>query len=78
MGIDYKFNQWRVSGEKAPQWSQKAYKLLKVNLNKNGYTGELLGVILYLYFVKGMTVSQIMDMLNSEPKMLDILFIFDI
>ncbi|PKR86075.1 hypothetical protein [Heyndrickxia camelliae] len=59
MSIIYNFNTWKVSGNKAPQWSQKAYKLMRVNINKRGYTGELLGAIMYLHFIKGMTVTQI-------------------
>lgn len=59
MSLTYNFNTWRVSEKKAPQWSQKAYKLMRVNINKRGYLGEILGAIMYLHFVKGMTASQI-------------------
>ncbi|QPA33221.1 hypothetical protein ISX45_10300 [Anoxybacillus caldiproteolyticus] len=108
MAIDYKFNTWRVSGEKATVWSQKAYKLVRADVGR--ISGATIGAILYLHHVKGMTASEIknspiawgvslpnikgilkgfnsranresieaysifMDMLETEPEMLDRLF----
>jgi hypothetical protein len=110
MSIDYRLNEWRLSGEKATEWSQKSYKLLRTNLRADIITGARIGAILYFHHVKGLTASEIrknpvgtgvpistikailkgfnsrtgmeskeaylifMDMLDTEPEMLDRLF----
>ncbi|MGG6431923.1 hypothetical protein ACPF7I_06245 [Anoxybacillus sp. D401a] len=69
MSINYKFNEWRVSGEKATAWSQKAYKLLRVNADKSCVmSAHSVGTILYLHYVKGLTAQEIKK--HSAGKML--------
>lgn len=53
MSVIYNFNEWKVSGEKATPISPKGYKLLRIR------TGFKIGSILYHYYVKGFSVSQI-------------------
>ncbi|EMI11501.1 hypothetical protein [Anoxybacillus gonensis] len=102
MSINYKFNEWRVSGEKATAWSQNAYKLASIEVGR--MSGMTIGAVLYLHCVKGMNASEIrkspvaygmatatirgiirgsyspeaysifVDMLETEPEMLDRLF----
>ncbi|KAB2334130.1 hypothetical protein [Bacillus mesophilum] len=104
MSIHYLFNTWRVSENQASVFSQKSYNLLRINTESKGYTGEILGAILFLHYVKGLTASEIrktpigytipsvhiksilkgsfnpkaynlfMDLLETEPEMLDNLF----
>lgn len=58
MGIDYRFNEWRVSGEKADAWSPMAYRLLSKNVSEY-VSGYRIGQILYLHHVKGLTAKEI-------------------
>lgn len=57
--MDYRFNTWRVSGEKAEEWSLLAYRLMRVNILAERNTGIRLGAVLYQHYVKGMSPSQI-------------------
>lgn len=55
--IDYRFNTYMVSNDKAPIWTERAYKLVRCR-NKI-VTGQMAGDILYRYYVQNMTASQI-------------------
>lgn len=57
MSINYRFNEWRVSGEQAEVWSHNAYKLARLEVGR--VSGMTIGAILYLHFIKGMTASRI-------------------
>jgi hypothetical protein len=57
MSIDYRFNEWRVSGEQATVWSENAYKLVRADVGR--MSGMTIGAILYLHYVKGMTAGEI-------------------
>lgn len=57
--IDYKFNTWRISGEKAEGYSKMTYRLLNKNLQSDNLTGYKIGHILYLHHLKGMTAQDI-------------------
>jgi hypothetical protein len=57
MSINYKFNIWRVSGEQATVWSEKAYKLVRADVGR--LSVATIGAILYMHHVKGMTASEI-------------------
>jgi len=59
MSINYKFNQYRVSGEKAEAWSPMAYKLINKNVASDTVNGFKVGNILYLHYLKGMTAQEI-------------------
>ncbi|WP_191561615.1 hypothetical protein [Metabacillus idriensis] len=57
MSINYRFNEWRVSGKQPTVWSQNAYSLVSIQVGL--VSGMTIGSILYLHYVKGMTASQI-------------------
>jgi hypothetical protein len=57
MGINYRLNEWRVSGKKAIPWSQNAYKLARIEVGR--VSGMTIGAVLYLHYVKGMAASRI-------------------
>lgn len=59
MGIDYKFNEWRISGGKAEAWSPMAYNLLSKNINSDAIKGFRIGHILYLHHIKGLSAKEI-------------------
>ncbi|GAB1799068.1 hypothetical protein [Priestia megaterium] len=59
MSINYKFNEWRVEGEKAKPFSGNGYKLLRCNLNSSILNGFTIGQVLYCHHVKGLSVSEI-------------------
>ena len=59
MGIDYRFNEWRISGEKAESWSPMAYRLINKNIDAEFLNGFNIGHILYLHHIKGLTASEI-------------------
>lgn len=59
MGIEYRFNEWRASGEQVKEWSPMAYKLVSKNVQSNNADGFKIGQVLYLHHVKGMTASEI-------------------
>ncbi|MEC2400916.1 hypothetical protein ABES35_08475 [Bacillus subtilis] len=59
MSINYKFNQYRVSGETAEAWSPMSYRLINKNLVSDTVNGFKVGHILYLHHLKGMTVEDI-------------------
>lgn len=59
MGIDYKFNTWRVSGEQAKTLSPRVYNLLRLNTFSDSHSGWRVGAILYLHHVKGLTATEI-------------------
>ncbi|MFD4927699.1 hypothetical protein ACFWMS_02070 [Peribacillus butanolivorans] len=59
MGIDYKFNEWRVSGEQAEVWSPLAYRLYSKNVTSESVNGFRVGHILYLHHIKGMAAKEI-------------------
>lgn len=55
MSINFKFNQYRVSGKTAQAWSPMAYRLVNKNTQSENLSGFKIGHILYLHHVKGMT-----------------------
>ncbi|GMO00641.1 hypothetical protein [Parageobacillus thermoglucosidasius] len=57
MSIDYRFNEWMVSGEKATVWTEKAYKLARIEVGR--VSGMTIGAVLYLHYVKGRTAGEI-------------------
>ncbi|OIU71204.1 hypothetical protein [Rossellomorea aquimaris] len=59
MGIDYRFNEWRVSGEKAEAWSPMAYRLLSKNATSEHLNGFRIGQMLYLHHIEGMSAKEI-------------------
>lgn len=59
MGIDYRFNEWRISGEKAESWSPMAYRLINKNIDAEFLNGFNIGHILYLHHIKGLTALEI-------------------
>ncbi|MDG5789661.1 hypothetical protein QA612_19575 [Evansella sp. AB-P1] len=61
-GINYKFNQWRQSGEQAQEWSSKAYKLLGCNTTSDTLNGYKIGKVLYLHHVKGLNAQEIREL----------------
>ena len=61
MGIDYRFNEWRVSGEKVETWSPMAYKLVSKCMNAERANGYRIGHILYLFYYKGLSYTEIKE-----------------
>lgn len=59
MGIDYRFHEWRISGEQAEAWSPLAYRLVSKNVHSDSLNGFRIGLILYLHHIKGMTAKEI-------------------
>ncbi|KGA98118.1 hypothetical protein AJ85_18565 [Alkalihalobacillus alcalophilus ATCC 27647 = CGMCC 1.3604] len=59
MSIDYRFNEWRVSGEQAEAWSPMAYRLCSKNSKTDLMNGYRVGDILYLHYLRGMTAKDI-------------------
>lgn len=59
MSIDYKFNTWRVSGERAEVLSPLVYSLLNKNISAQYLNGYTIGHILYLHHIQGMTAQEI-------------------
>lgn len=57
MSINYRLNEWRVSGEKTEIWSHNAYKLARLEVGR--VSGITIGTVLYLHYVKGMAASRI-------------------
>ncbi|MBU8690574.1 hypothetical protein KM918_25080 [Priestia megaterium] len=63
--IDYKWNIYRISGEKAPELSKRAYKLLSANVGM--FTAQQVGEVLYLYHVKEMPAKEIKKRFSFIP-----------
>lgn len=59
MSINYKFNEWRQSGEKVEAWSPMAYRLLSKNVSADLVNGYKVGQVLYLHYIKGMSAKEI-------------------
>lgn len=58
-GINYRFNEWRQSGEKAEKWSYMATRLVSKNSEIDRVNGYTIGQVLYLHHIKGMTALEI-------------------
>ncbi|TCP30211.1 hypothetical protein EV207_10634 [Scopulibacillus darangshiensis] len=58
MSIDYGFNEFRVLGEKAEEWSPMAYRLVSKNMTAK-ISGFRIGQVLYLHHIKGMSALEI-------------------
>jgi hypothetical protein len=58
-GINYRFNEWKQTGEPAEVWSPMSYRLISKNVQSQHFNGFKVGHILYLYHVKGMTAQEI-------------------
>lgn len=61
LGIEYRFNEWRVSGGEAEVWSPMAYKLISKCINAERASGYKIGHILYLYYCKGLSNTEIKE-----------------
>ncbi|MGF6947541.1 hypothetical protein QF028_000034 [Neobacillus sp. B4I6] len=59
MSINYKFNQYRVSGEATEEGSAMAYRLCSKNVTSEHISGYRVGQFLYLHHIKGMTAQDI-------------------
>lgn len=57
--INYRFNEWRQTGETAEVWSPMAYRLVSKNAHVAHINGFNIGNVLYLHYVKGMTAQEI-------------------
>lgn len=66
-GINYKFNTWRLSGEQAEAWSNKAYDLLRYNADSDMFSGFMIGKVLYLHHERGMNAKQIKQQVGQIP-----------
>ncbi|MEQ6375746.1 hypothetical protein RZN25_02735 [Bacillaceae bacterium S4-13-56] len=66
MSIDYKFNVWRVSGERAEAWSPRAYRLISYNQNSESMSGYTIGKVLYLHHLKRLDAKQIREQLENK------------
>jgi len=65
MGIEYRFNEWRISGEKATIWSPKVYQLLRLNASNEDINGFNIGKILYYHHVKGFSPPEVKDVVKG-------------
>ncbi|GIP62688.1 hypothetical protein J32TS6_12430 [Virgibacillus pantothenticus] len=61
MSINYKFNQWRQTGETSEAWSPMAYRLVAKNVGSDTLNGYKVGNIIYLHHLKGMTAQEIKE-----------------
>lgn len=61
--VNYKFNQWYVSGEQTTEYSKLGYELLRQQVGT--LTGDVLGEMLYRHFVKGQSPKQIQRALKQ-------------
>ncbi|WHY84690.1 hypothetical protein QNH39_18825 [Neobacillus novalis] len=59
MSINYKFNQYRISGEQTEAWSPMAYRLISKNSASEHINGFKVGHILYQHHVKGLAAKEI-------------------
>ncbi|WP_182006114.1 hypothetical protein [Priestia aryabhattai] len=64
--IDYRFNEWRISGEKAPELSKRAYQLLRST--EGVFSAQQVGEVLYLYYVKQIPKQEIRKRFNFMPQ----------
>ncbi|MCE7793453.1 hypothetical protein K8O68_13590 [Salipaludibacillus sp. CUR1] len=55
--INYRFNEWAVSGEQSEAISEKGQDLLRIDNGR--VTGEQLGKVLYMYYVEGKSFNVI-------------------
>ncbi|WP_125906469.1 hypothetical protein [Bacillus sp. HMF5848] len=65
MAINYKFNQWRNSGETATEISEKGYELLRSGHGM--FTGEMLGNILYRHYIQGESANALCRDITAIP-----------
>ncbi|WP_047981680.1 hypothetical protein [Ornithinibacillus contaminans] len=59
--INYRFNEWRNSGEPCDKWSPMAYRIVSKNTGSEQVNGFRIGHILYLHHIKGMTAKEIKE-----------------
>lgn len=59
--LNYKFNQYRVSGEPVESWSPMAYRLVNKNAQSDSLNGFKVGHMLYLHHLKGMSAQEIRE-----------------
>jgi hypothetical protein len=63
--IDYQFNIYRISKEKAPQLSATAYELMRAG--RGVYTGQQIGELLYKAKIEGVPFKELNKMYYQIP-----------
>jgi hypothetical protein len=65
MTVNYKFNQYRVSGEDALQWSDNAMNLMRSG--RGFWTGHMMAELLYRSQIEALSFTEINQMYKHIP-----------
>lgn len=63
--IEYRFNEWRISKDKAHGLSQRAYQFLRST--EGVYSAQQVGEVLYLYHIKKLPAKEIRKTFSFIP-----------
>ncbi|WP_079709886.1 hypothetical protein [Paraliobacillus ryukyuensis] len=65
MAINYKFNQWRESGEATTEITERGYKLLRSG--HGFFSGQTIGYILYKHYILGESANVLCREFKQVP-----------
>lgn len=68
MGIDYRFGEWRNTGEPCDKWSPMAYRLLSKCERSPVASGYRIGQVLWLHHCKGLSPKEISQASSGYEK----------